>query len=58
MVTNRKYKGGQPRSDGPSGGIRLAGEVYQSLTGVAKAITGSHFNGYLFFRLNQKGGER
>ena len=32
-------------------GFEYEGEVYKSLSGVAKAITGSHCNGYLFFRL-------
>jgi hypothetical protein len=31
------------------------GAVYQTLSAVAKAITGSHTNGYLFFRLLRKG---
>src|SRR6267142_4462593 len=32
-------------------GFEFDGVVYQSLSAVAKAITGSHTNGYLFFRL-------
>jgi Protein of unknown function (DUF2924) len=36
-------------------GFELDGVVYQSLSAVAKAITGSHTNGYLFFRLLGKG---
>jgi hypothetical protein len=36
-------------------GFDLDGVVYQSLSAVAKAITGSHTNGYLFFRLLGKG---
>ena len=31
-------------------GFAYAGRVYPSLSAVAKAITGSHCNGYLFFR--------
>jgi hypothetical protein len=31
------------------------GQVYRSLSAVAKAITGSHCNGYFFFRLGVKG---
>jgi hypothetical protein len=34
-------------------GFEYAGQVYASLSAVAKAITGSHCNGYLFFRLGQ-----
>jgi hypothetical protein len=29
--------------------------VYRSLSAVAKAITGAHGNGFLFFRLTRKG---
>jgi Protein of unknown function (DUF2924) len=32
-------------------GFEYAGEVYKSLSAVAKAVTGSHCNGYAFFRL-------
>ena len=31
-------------------GFAYGGRVYASLSAVAKAITGSHCNGYLFFR--------
>ena len=33
-------------------GFEYAGAVYASLSAVAKAVTGSHCNGFLFFRLN------
>lgn len=36
-------------------GFEFEGEVYKSLSAVAKAITGQHCNGYLFFRLNGQG---
>ena len=36
-------------------GFEIAGHLYPSLTAVAKAITGSHCNGFLFFGLVQKG---
>jgi hypothetical protein len=36
-------------------GFEFNGVVYQSLSAVAKAITGSHTNGYLFFQLLGKG---
>ena len=35
-----------------------SGAVHPSLSAVAKAITGSHCNGYLFFRITGKGGDR
>jgi len=36
-------------------GFAFNGQVYRSLSAVAKAITGAHYNGFLFFRLNQGG---
>ena len=39
-------------------GFEYDGQVYASLSAVAKAITGSHCNGYLFFRLGNQGGDR
>ena len=39
-------------------GFELEGEVYKSLSAVAKKITGTHCNGYLFFRLNTQGGAK
>jgi len=36
-------------------GFEFEGAVYQSLSAVAKAITGSHTNGFLFFHLLGKG---
>jgi hypothetical protein len=36
-------------------GFEFDGVVYRSLSAVAKAITGSHTNGFLFFRLLGKG---
>ena len=32
-------------------GFEYQGHVYRSLSAVAKAVTGTHTNGYLFFRL-------
>ena len=36
-------------------GFEFEGAAYRSLSAVAKAITGSHTNGFLFFRLRDKG---
>ncbi len=55
-VITRKYKGSVVQVKILSGGFEYAGEVYASLSAVAKAVTGSHCNGYLFFRLNVKDG--
>jgi hypothetical protein len=39
-------------------GFDFEGVVYPSLSAVAKAITGSHCSGRLFFRLTQKGAKQ
>ena len=39
-------------------GFEYEGGFYKSLSAVAKKITGSHCNGYLFFRLTNDGGAR
>lgn len=52
-VLCRQYKGKEIRVKVLSRGIEFEGSNYASLTAVAKAITGSHTNGYLFFRLGQ-----
>jgi hypothetical protein len=55
-VLTRPYKGDVVQVKVLSGGFEYAGEVYASLSAVAKAVTGSHCNGFHFFRLNAKGG--
>lgn len=55
-VITRKYKGGVVQVKVLVDGFEYAGEVYASLSAVAKAVTGSHCNGYLFFRLGGKRG--
>jgi hypothetical protein len=37
-------------------GFEWQGDVFPSLSAVAKAITGSHTSGFLFFGLDGKGG--
>ena len=39
-------------------GFEYEGEVYTSLSAVAKVVTGTHWNGYHFFGLRRKGGDR
>jgi hypothetical protein len=56
-VITRRYKGDVLHVKVLPHGFEYEGEVYSSLSAVAKAITGSHCNGYLFFRLGGKGGE-
>lgn len=54
-VITRNYKGTQLQVRVLAHGFEHAGGVYPSLSAVAKAITGSHCNGFLFFGL-VKGG--
>lgn len=50
----RQYKGRTIRVTVLPKGFEYDGEVYASLTAVAKAVTGSHWNGNLFFGIAQK----
>ena len=54
----RVYKGETLEVKVAPAGFEYEGELYKSLSAVAKKITGSHCNGYLFFRLAKKGGDR
>jgi hypothetical protein len=36
-------------------GFEFEGDVFKSLSAVAKAVTGQHCNGYHFFRLGTEG---
>lgn len=54
-VLLREYKGATLQVRVLENGFDYEGEIYRSLSAVAKAITGSHTNGFHFFRL-QKGG--
>jgi len=56
-VLTREYKGVTLQVRVLENGFEYEGEVYRSLSAVAKAITGSHTNGFHFFRL-RKGGQR
>ena len=54
-VLTREYKGETVQVTVLPTGFDYEGEVYPSLSAAAKAITGSHTSGFLFFRLNGKG---
>ncbi len=54
-VLTRAYKGQTLQVLVLAEGFEFEGRVYGSLSAVAKAITGSHCNGYLFFRMADKG---
>jgi hypothetical protein len=57
-LITREYRGETVQVKVLPGGFEYEGQVYRSLSAVAKAITGSHCNGYFFFRLGGKGDDR
>lgn len=50
-VINRHYKSRNYTVKVVNGGFEYEGRVFKSLTAVAREITGTHWNGYLFFNL-------
>jgi hypothetical protein len=54
-VIARAYKGRTVQAKVLAEGFEYEGDVYRSLSAVAKAVTGSHCNGFLFFRLISQG---
>ncbi|MDB5322193.1 MAG: putative bacteriophage related protein [Phycisphaerales bacterium] len=54
-VLTRMYRGKQVETKVLPRGFEYEGQVYRSLTAVAKAVTGSHWNGHLFFGLTGAG---
>ena len=50
-VLTRKYRGRQVETKVLPYGFEYEGQVYTSLSAVARAVTGSHWNGHLFFGL-------
>jgi hypothetical protein len=50
-LITRVYKGRELHVQVLDDGFEFEGAVFKSLSAVAKHITGSHCNGYLFFRL-------
>jgi hypothetical protein len=55
-ILTRKYKSQTLQVQVLAEGFEFEGQVYGSLSAVAKAITGSHCNGFLFFHLTANGG--
>ena len=53
-LITRLYKGQTLQVEVLPAGFAYQGTVYASLSAVAKAITGSHCNGFLFFRLHHE----
>ena len=54
-ILTREYKGAVVQVQVLQQGFEYAGQVYKSLSAVAKVVTGSHCNGYLFFKMGQPG---
>jgi len=54
-VLTRQYKGRTIEVRVLPDGFEYEGEVYKSLSAVARAVTGTHWNGYHFFRLGKHG---
>jgi hypothetical protein len=57
-VLARPYRGETLQVRVLDDGFEFKGRVYPSLSAVARAATGSHCNGFLFFRLALNGGKR
>jgi hypothetical protein len=57
-VITRDYKGQALQVLVQDKGFEFEGIVYRTLSAVAKKITGTHTNGFLFFRLGDYGGGR
>lgn len=55
-MLKRDYKGRTLRVTVLADGFEFEGERYRSLTAIAKAATGKHWNGYHFFGLREKRG--
>ena len=53
-IVERQYKGRMIRVVVLNEGFEYEGERYRSLSAVAKVVTGSHYNGFLFFRLGRR----
>jgi hypothetical protein len=54
-VITRRYRGETIEVRVLRNGFEYGGEVYRTLSAVAKAVTGTHWNGYHFFNLTKKG---
>ncbi len=54
-IITRRYKGETIEVRILRHGFEYEGEVYRTLSAVAKKVTGTHWNGYHFFKLGKKG---
>lgn len=53
-LLGRVYKGKRIEVEVTENGFRYEGRIFQTLTAVAKEITGTHWNGFEFFGLRRK----
>ena len=51
---SKKYKGQKIEVKVLENGFEYQGTIYKNLSAVATKITGSHWNGFIFFGLNRK----
>ena len=54
-ILTRRYKGRTLQVEVLDHDFAFEGQVYRSLSAVAKAVTGSHCSGHFFFGLTEKG---
>ena len=54
ITLHRKYKGNDINVKVKEDGFQYGNETYKSLSAVARAITGSHVNGFRFFKLGDQ----
>ncbi len=55
-VLTRRYKGRTIKVWVKPRGFEYEGKIYRSLSAVAKAVTGTHWNGFHFFNIHKKNG--
>lgn len=56
-ILTREYRGETLQVKVFDHGFEFEGQVYRSLSAVAKVITGAHYNGFLFFKLTEGGAQ-
>lgn len=54
-IITRRYRGETIEVRVLPHGFEYEGEIYRTLSAVAKRVTGTHWNGYHFFKLGKKG---
>ena len=57
-VITRDYKERKIKVTVRANGLEYEGELYNTLSAVAKVVTGTHTNGFLFFKIGQYGGAK